>query len=385
MKVETTFAEIKALFPLCLRCRECTYGDWPENYPLCPIHRYHRIFTASAGGLIYIMAALADNKINYVPLITELAYECPTCGACDVCEVMPVRPPHLNPTEFIRFLRHQLVTRGLIPDGELKALYAQVKEAGDYSGERLSDPGGAAAKPGSAVLFAECLHGKDQLKIYGSALRVLKKIGKPAKVFSHGGSCGDTLYDLGFWDELSALMTKRSKLTVELEGNKIIFVNPHCQEFMVKRFPQISADHRSFTSRHISEILADAFEAGKLRSKRQNARVSYHDPCYLGREMGIYNAPRKVLSFLDGVELIEMKRNKQNAYCCGAGGAGGGKAFPDFSRQVTEDRLNEFKETGADLLITACPYCKEAFQRVLPLGEKDRVKDLVEFVEGRVI
>ncbi len=385
MKLETTFDDLKGLFYLCLRCRECTYGDWPENYHLCPIHRYHRIFTASAGGLIYLMAALSENRIDYVSTIAELAYECPTCGFCDVCEVMSLRPPHISPTELIRFLRHQLVQRGLVPDGEMKKLYKQVKKDGDYLGDKVSISQKTNEQGYDAILFAECLHTKGQQDIYHSTLRLLKKIGKAVDVFSHGGCCGSTLYDLGFWDELSTLLLKNSEEMVRLKGKETIFINPHCQEFMIKRYPQISSGHQEIRGKHISELLADALDSGKLKVKNgQSIKVSYHDPCYLGRELGIYDAPRKVISFLVGVELIEMKRNKGNAYCCGAGGGGGGKAFPAFSKWVVEDRLQEFKETGADLLITACPYCKEAFQKALSAGEESRVKDLVELVGERV-
>ena len=386
MKLDTKYADIQGTFQLCLRCRECTFGDWPDNYHLCPIHNEHRIFTASAGGLIAIMTALSQNKMEYSSEIAKLAYECNICGSCDVCEVIPLRPPYTSPTDLIRFLRYQLVKKGLVPQGELRELFQKVKENGDYLGEKLNLPKNGDGTSNKAVLFAECLHDPGQKDNYRAAIRLLGKMKLPTAIFSHGGCCGATLYDLGFWDELKDLLRKRSKDMDLLNQKDTIFLNPHCQEFMTKRYPQISEQKNNFRPKHISELLAEALKSKKFKIKNhQQVKVSYHDPCYLGKELGIYDPPREALSFLDGVNLIEMPRNRKNSYCCGAGGAAGSKAFPDFSCKVTLDRIKEFKETGADLLITACPHCKTAFQNILPAGEKNRVKDLVDFVDERVL
>jgi heterodisulfide reductase subunit D len=385
MKLETTYDEIQGTFRLCLRCMECTYGDWPDNYPVCPIHEEYHTYTASAGGLIALMMGVSQNKMEYTSDIAKLAYECQLCGSCDSCEVMPLRPPHNSPTDFIRFLRYQLVKKGLVPEGALKKLYQKIKENGDYSGEKLNSPLKSEGKVNSSIFFAECLHGHGQQSIYKATLSLLDKIGKSVDVYSQGGCCGSALYDMGFWDELNTLLKKRSKDLRQLKNREIVFVNPHCQEFMTKRYPQISDSNPEIRPKHISELLVEAFKNRKIKIKNKNKiKVSYHDPCYLGKELCIFDPPREVLSFLDGIELIEMKRNRRNSYCCGAGGEAGSLAFPDFSKKITGERLKEFKETGAELLITACPYCQAAFQNSLPAEEKSKVIDLVELVEMRI-
>jgi heterodisulfide reductase subunit D len=110
-------------------------------------------------------------------------------------------------------------------------------------------------------------------------------------------------------------------------------------------------------------------------------KVTYHDPCYLGRGLGIYDAPRDVISALNGVKLVEMERNKQNSFCCGARATG--NYLPDMNAWTARERIKEFKATGAVLLITACPYCTENFRKVLPAKDKDRVKDLLTLVDER--
>ncbi len=384
MKLDTKLSDLQVPLSLCLKCVNCAYGEWPESSPLCPIYCAHHVYTASAAGLISFLKVVIDGRTDYTPTIADLAYECTTCGICNVCEVVPVFTPHVWPTDVIRFLRYQLVKRELIPGG-IKEVYRQVKEKGDYLGDniKLEVPEKVKDDRADTVLFIEPIYAESQRAIYESAIRLLEKTGKRVIVFDNeGGSCGSILYNLGFWDELAVLIKKRAEQMKRLRDKEVLFIDPHCQEFMVKRYPEIEPAHQGFTAKHFSEFLVAAFKQGKLSTKgKQSIKVSYHDPCFLGRGLGIYEAPREVISFLPGVELVEMKRNRKNAYCCGAGGGGRGQAFPDFSKGVAEERLKEFEETGADLLITSCPYCKDAFQRILPKQERRQVRDLTEFVD----
>ena len=136
--------------------------------------------------------------------------------------------------------------------------------------------------------------------------------------------------------------------------------------------------------KHISEILLGALNSGHLKSKTglRAVKVSYHDPCYLGRGLQIYEAPREVLSMLEGVELVEMSRNRRNSFCCGA--RGGDSYFKEFTKAIALERIKEFNETGADFLITGCPNCRKIFKSVV--GEKAHIiKDIAEFVDERTI
>ena len=152
-----------------------------------------------------------------------------------------------------------------------------------------------------------------------------------------------------------------------------------CQEFILNRYPEFVNDYTEIKSKHFSQLLVDAFKDGKLKSRKMDkVKVSYHDPCYLGRGLGIYNAPREVLSYLDGVELVEMERNRENSFCCGARALG--HYLPGFPEENAKKRIKEFEDTGADLLITSCPYCKEIFYKTV--GEEKFI-DLIELVDER--
>jgi Fe-S oxidoreductase len=98
--------------------------------------------------------------------------------------------------------------------------------------------------------------------------------------------------------------------------------------------------------------------------------------------LGIYDAPREVISALSGVKLVEMERNRANSFCCGARTLG--NYMPDMPEWTAKERIKEFEATGADLLVTACPYCKDNFRKVLPDKDKGKVIDLVELVDGEL-
>ena len=97
--------------------------------------------------------------------------------------------------------------------------------------------------------------------------------------------------------------------------------------------------------------------------------------------MGIYDAPREVLASLKGVELVEMPRNRENSFCCGARTLG--EYVPGLSEDTARERAREFEATGAELLITACAYCRDNFRKVMPAEDRARVKDLTELVDER--
>jgi heterodisulfide reductase subunit D len=388
MKITTNLEDIRRAVTLCIRCNMCTYSPWPDNFPLCPLYLSDKCFTFGPGGLAYIARGILEGHLDYNPPMAELAFTCAGCGACDnLCHIIPFPPPHASLSEIVRLLRYELVKKGLIPEGKTREIYLGIKERGDYldggDGLRLKIPQKIKGDQADTVLYAECFHSPTQKEIYESALKILEKLGKPIALFADGGCCGSTLYDLGFWGQVGKLVEAKWEKMKPLVGKEILFLNPHCQEFVVKKYPEIQPNYEEMKTKHFSQFLVDEFKKGNLKSKKMSrVKVTYHDPCYLGRGLGIYEPPRQTLDFLDGVERIEMKQNRANTLCCGARATA--NYFPKFAENIAEKKLEAFRATGADLLITSCPYCKEAFQKVMVDKDKGRVKDLTELVEERI-
>jgi Fe-S oxidoreductase len=261
--------------------------------------------------------------------------------------------------------------------------YEKAVSSPNISNNILGIPNSIYNNKAKRLLFLEWSFLKLEKKIYKSVLKLLVKIGEPIGGISDGGLNIPELYDLGFWDELKEYLITKFDFT-GLKEKELIFTNPHFQEFFECKLSKFIPGYDNTRGRHISEVLLEGLKGGKLRSKRASKKmiVSFHDPCYLGRGLKIYDPPRSLLSLIDGVELREMDRNRKNSFCCGA--RAGNNYFPNFSRKTALERLKEFKKTGADFLITACPYCKVIFQKTLNKGKKDRVKDLAEFIEEHI-
>ena len=131
---------------------------------------------------------------------------------------------------------------------------------------------------------------------------------------------------------------------------------------------------------HITELISRLMNKLKMRnSARKDIAVTYHDPCDLGRKSKIYDAPREILKKLPGVELIEMERNKEWAYCCGGGG-GCASLFPEFVDFTSGKRIEEAYKTGAEILVTSCPTCNRVLRKSARQHKLILVKDLLEFV-----
>jgi heterodisulfide reductase subunit D len=381
VNLSTTLEDVQATAARCLREARCTYGPWPENHPLCPMYWHEPSFTFSGGGYLFIVSALLDKKIDFNQSITDFAFSCTGCMACDSnCNIIRFHEPYVDILDIIRLLRSEAVKRGFIPEGVAKKMYDKVKKTGDYGqASSLKLPDKISSDKADTVVFAECSHTRTQKDISEAAVRLLEKIGSPVSQFAERGCCGSTLYDFGFWEHLEPLAKAHWEKMKGLKDKTFVFINPHCQEFIVKRYPEILPDYSSINNQHISQLLADAFKKGKLKSKKTDkVKVSYHDPCYLGRGLKIYDAPREVLASLDGVEMVEMVRNRENSFCCGARALG--NYVPNLSEDTARERIKEFENTGADLLITACAYCKDNFQNVMPGKDKAKIKDLIEFV-----
>ena len=161
---------------------------------------------------------------------------------------------------------------------------------------------------------------------------------------------------------------------------KIITACPHCFNTIKNEYPDLGGNYKV---QHHSEFLEELIEKGKIQIKKnENEKISYHDSCYLGRGNNIYSAPRKVIDSLKG-KLIEMKRNKQNGLCCGAGGAQMFKESEKGNKPINIERIEEAIETGATTIASACPFCLTMMSDGIKEKNQEnniQTKDIVEIL-----
>ncbi|MEK6194139.1 MAG: (Fe-S)-binding protein, partial [Deltaproteobacteria bacterium] len=156
--------------------------------------------------------------------------------------------------------------------------------------------------------------------------------------------------------------------------------SPHCLHTFKNEYPEFMVN---FEVLHLSQYLMELVETGRLElSGEYSKKVTYHDPCYMGRHNDIYTAPRDILGMIKGLELVEMIDSYQDSLCCGGGG---GRIWMDTPQEerFSDLRLHQARETGAEVLATACPYCITNFEESrLNLEYEDvlEVKDIAEIV-----
>jgi heterodisulfide reductase subunit D len=175
-------------------------------------------------------------------------------------------------------------------------------------------------------------------------------------------------------------------------GAKTVFTAcAGCYRTLKKDYPSLLGKELPFEVKHITEILNDLLTSDRIPFKVEQEgklKVTYHDPCHLGRHMKLYEIPREAISKIPGVELIEMKRNKKNAWCCGAGG-GIKSQYPELALDISKERIKEAIETGADVLTTSCPFCIgnfiDAYNDLAPeIQEKITVIDIIDFIASKL-
>jgi Fe-S oxidoreductase len=167
------------------------------------------------------------------------------------------------------------------------------------------------------------------------------------------------------------------------EFDRVLVTDPHAYNAFLKEYPKLGG---SFETIHYTQLLAPLMEQLGMRTSL-GLRVTFHDPCYLGRHNGEYDAPRRCLEAIPGVELTEMKRCRDNGYCCGGGGGGmwlDGANSEHMSERLSERRVREAVETGADVLAVCCPFEVSRFEdAVKSTGNagKLRVLDIAELID----
>jgi len=193
--------------------------------------------------------------------------------------------------------------------------------------------------------------------------------------------CGESIRKTGNEEIYKSLARENIKTFIENGVKKILVSSPHCYHTFKNEYPEFKVN---FEVIHISQYLFELINEGKLQiNKEYKKKVTYHDPCYLGRHNGIYDEPRGIITKIPGLELNEMSESREDSLCCGMGG---GRIWIDtkMPERFSNLRIEEAIGTGAEVLVTACPYCITALEDSrLGLEHEDDilVKDITEILQ----
>jgi Fe-S oxidoreductase/nitrate reductase gamma subunit len=319
-------------------------------------------------------------------------WACTTCGACE--EVCPV---YIEPISKIVAMRRNLVLeQGSIPNTAMASLRSCQDRGHPWKGASASRTDWAAgldvenisSNGDSGLLFwVGCTEGVQEtaMGIPVALAKILKSAGVQISFLGHEESCcGHFARRIG--DEY--LFQCQAKANIETLNRhnvkKIITACPHCYHTLKYEYPQFGGE---FEVVHHTEFILQLLEEGKLKFNTEiNKTVAYQDPCYLGRYHGIYEAPRKILAAIPGLKVVEMEGCRSGSLCCGAGG---GRMWIDEEpeQRVNRLRAKDALAAGADMVITACPFCLQMFKDALGgfgLEQPPETLDLVELLERAV-
>jgi Fe-S oxidoreductase len=233
---------------------------------------------------------------------------------------------------------------------------------------------------GNVLYYPGCMT-KFVLKDLGENYRkILRKIGidfielKDLEV-----CCGSPVLNAGYFQQFELLVKANIKTFKEHAIKKVITSCPACFKTFKIEYPKfVKVD---FEVEHTTQTIWKAIVEKKLKLKKlEKLKVTFHDPCHLGRYCGIYEEPRKILESL-GFEVVEMNFSRENSWCCGGGG-GLISNYPELAETISFDRINQAKETEAEALVTACPLCYSSFKRVLEKANlKLKLYEISELVQ----
>ncbi len=310
------------------------------------------------------------------------------CSTCKYCEERC--PRQVEIVRAILGLRTAAFEDRKAPDRLVNTLWSVFEDGNPWGGasrdrgkwaEGLEVP--SALNGVKVLLYVGCTASYDP-RIQNVA-RSLVKILRSADIdFGILGSqekcCGDVVRSVGEQGFLEELVEKNVETFNATGAETVVTVSPHCLEIFSDVYSGYGAE---FRATHYTEFLADLLDRGTLRlSNGGGASVTYHDPCYLGRYLDVYDPPRRLLEAIPGVNLVEMKNSKNNAICCGGGG-GGMWIEVEAEKRLADLRTEEARETQATVIATACPFCIINFEDSLKKSRVSdvSVRDVAELVE----
>jgi Fe-S oxidoreductase len=368
----------------CFRCGYCKLtGDYYDFN--CPSYRKFRFETYAPGGRMWLIRAWLNDEIKNSERFQEILFSCATCANCVEHCVFTFSDDLLN--IFIA-AREEMVNNGVIPP-PVRDYLKNINTSGNPYKEPANERGKWAdgtsipAYDGHEYLFyIGCVGSYDERakKIATAVGNVLIKVGVSFGILGNRETCdGNEVRSLGEMGLFQFLAEQNIALFKELKVKKIITLDPHAFNAFTQDYPGLGGDFEIY---HYTQVLAPLIQSKKPSLKDYAAKITFHDPCYLGRHNGEYEAPRNILESIPGVNLIEMDQTRENAFCCGGGG---GNFFTDILGGGDESpnriRIRQALDSGAQIIGVACPQCAKMLEDAVKAEEVEHKIEVLDVAE----
>ena len=412
------------------RCARCSLCKWPPLAQLrswrfsnnCPSIARYNFYSYSGGGRMALGLALAEGKLDDVTdELLNIVYRCTACGACDSsCKYnseLEVLWPIYSTRAHLAGMGYFLPEHSMIIESLRKEDNTMMQPKADRGkwAEGLDVKDLSKGEQAEVVYYAGCLYCYDPelSPIARDAVMLLRRAGVDLGIMgSQESCCGSIAFQLGFQGEF----IKFAESNIDdwnAAGVRKVVTSCACGFGIMKAVYPLLGKEMKFEVLHITQYLDELIKEGNLQLSRSfPARVTYHDPCNLGRKSeayvpwkgeekkvlgqfilrepekivhrgwnGVYEPPRDIIRSVPGVELVEMERIMEYSWCCGAG-SGVKLSMNDLALWIASERIEEAKSVGAEAIVTACPWCERNLKdAIAESGDNLMVYDLVELVK----
>ena len=359
-------------FKFCYQCGKCD--------TVCPWNRVRKFF---------LRRMINQAKFGVVPFESEDLWLCATCRNC-----VQRCPRGVEIIDVMRAMRRLLVPDGVVPASipNLRGVMTSIASVGNPLRQepeaRANWAKDLSVKPfteGTETLYFPCCvpsYDPRLKKVAQATASLFIQAGVDFGILgSKENCCGESVRKVGNEDLFKRLARENIKAFIENGVKKIVASSPHCYHTFKNEYPEFKVN---FEVAHVSQYIFQLMKEGRLKPTKEYAKkVTYHDPCYLGRHNGIYDEPREILKKIPGLELREMAEVREESLCCGMGG---GRVWMETAKgeRFSDLRLEQAIGVGAEVLATSCPYCISQFEDsrlTLKDSEAIQIKDITEILQ----
>lgn len=380
----------------CTRCGECiencpTFAEARSEaiHPQSKISATKEFWKADHLGWLARLFGMRPSTEEAQAAFSKGLYQCTLCGRCH--EVCPVR---IDTRELWIAMRQQMVAWGEYP-AVFDLLRERITQNHNISGEDNEErlvwtqnlehkPGGLLKKQqAETVYFIGCV-GAMYPRTFGipqSFVQILEKTGVDFTTLgSDEWCCGFPLEIAGMGEAAHALALHNLEQVRALGAKRLVTTCPSCYHTWQHEYPRILGEPLGLEVLHATELLADLIDEGKLKLGPFEQALTYHDPCDLGRTSGIYDAPRRIIEAIPGVQFVEMADHREMSLCCGGGGDAE-IADKELTAAVGKRRIEQAQEINAQVLVSACQQCKRTLAEAARVNRvRIKVMDITELV-----
>ena len=337
---------------LCMECGKCT--------GTCPVSRFNHGYSPR----VLVNKAIRSGDLDL--LKDKNIWACLTCKLCD--ERCPAAIEYIDLTLATRLEAQKIGEEALCSHGGAAQSLMRIMTSPELQQKRMDwiDENLKTAETGEVLYFVGCLPYFDvlfsdikvnTLKAAKATVKILNHLGIKPVILAQERCCGHDLLWGGDMENFQKLAKHNIGEIKKAGAKKIIFSCPEGYRTFKIDYPKYF--NSDFEVKHITEVISEAISDEKLKLKSHKGMVTFQDACRLGRHLGIYDEPRKAITAIPELELVEMVRSRNRAICCGVSAW---MNCSTYSKSIQRARLKEAKQTNADRLVLACPKCEIHFQ-----------------------